>query len=144
MKIMAVDHGDARTGVAVSDESASLVGEAWVIHGKSLKTVARTVAGAAAERGVGVIAVGYPKNMNDTIGPRALKSGQLADLLRAELSLLSCGAEVVLWDERLTTVDAHRVLSDTGRRGKKRKESVDAVAASLILEGYLGYLRNKK
>ena len=142
MRIMAVDYGDARTGVAVSDESAALVGEAWVIHGKNLNAVVQTIAGAAVARGVGVIAVGYPKNMNDTVGPRALKSERLAEALRAELSRLQSGAGVVLWDERLTTSDAHRVLSDAGRHGKKRKESVDAVAASLILEGYLGYHNN--
>ena len=142
MRIMAVDYGDARTGAAVSDETASLVGEAWVIHEKNQKAVARMIAAETVVRAAGTVVVGYPKNMNDTIGPRALLSEQFADLLRAELSRLSCGAEVVLWDERLTTTGAHRILSDTGRRGKKRKESVDAVAASLILEGYLGYLKN--
>ena len=140
---MAVDYGDARTGVAVSDESASLVGAAWVIHGKNMKAVAQTIAGAAEARGVGVIAVGYPKNMNDTAGPRALLSERLSEALRLELSRLQHDAEVVLWDERLTTMSAHRILTDTGRHGKKRKESVDAVAASLILEGYLNYLKNK-
>ena len=142
MRIMAVDYGDARTGAAVSDETASLVGEAWVIHEKNQKTVARMIASEAVARVAGTVVVGYPKNMNDTVGPRALLSEQFADLLRAELSRSNCGAEVVLWDERLTTTGAHHILNDTGRRGKKRKESVDAVAASLILEGYLGYLKN--
>ena len=143
MKIMAVDFGDARTGLAVSDESASLVGAAWVIREKDMKSVARTIAAEAVARGVGVVAVGYPKNMNDTVGPRALLSEQLSEALRLEFSRLEHGAEVILWDERLTTMSAHRILTDTGRHGKKRKESVDAVAASLILEGYLSFLNNK-
>ena len=142
MRIMAVDYGDARTGVAVSDELASLAGEAWVIHDKSLKSVIRTVASEAAARGVGVVAVGYPKNMDGSVGPRASVCEHFAGALRAELSRLQHGADVVLWDERLTTTSAHRILTDTGRHGKKRKESVDAVAASLILEGYLSFLNN--
>ena len=143
MRIMAIDYGDARTGVAVSDETATLAGAAWVIHGETMKAAARTIAGAAQARGVGVIAVGYPKNMNDTAGPRALISERFAEALHLELSRLHYSADVVLWDERLTTMSAHRILTDSGRHGKKRKESVDAVAASLILEGYMNYLKNK-
>lgn len=139
MRIMAVDYGDSRTGVAVSDESASLVGEAWVISEKNLKTVAETIAKEAFARSVGVVAVGYPKNMNGTVGPRAQLSERLADELRACFLLNSSDVEVVLWDERMTTISAHRILSVTGRHGKKRKESVDAVAASLILDNYLQF-----
>jgi len=133
MRIMAVDYGDARTGIAVSDESASIAGEAWVIFEKSMDAVARTVTAESAARNVSVVVVGYPKNMNGTIGPRAQKSERLAALLRSRL--VSC--EVVLWDERMTTMSAHRILTDTGKHGKKRKNTVDAVAASLILESYL-------
>ena len=149
MRIMAVDYGDARTGVAVSDELATLAGEAWVIHEKNQKALVRAVADEVASRGIGRIVVGYPRNMDGTAGSRAVKCEQFAESLRAELSGLQPNgemsglqrsAEVVLWDERLTTMSAHRILSDTGKYGKKRKESVDAVAASLILEGYLRYL----
>lgn len=136
MKIMAVDYGDARTGIAVSDESASLAGEAWVIREKNQKTLAAAIATEAAARRVGIIVVGYPKNMNGSAGPRAEKSERLADTLRT-----LCDNEIVLWDERMTTMSANRILTDTGRYGKKRKESVDAVAASLILESYLDYLK---
>ena len=129
---MAVDYGDARTGIAVSDESATLAGEAWVVHEKRLDATARTIATEAASRGVGVVVVGYPKNMNGSIGSRAEISERLVDCLRG-----LCDIEVVLWDERMTTMSAHRILSDTGRRGKKRKDTIDAVAASLILESYL-------
>jgi len=135
IRIMAIDYGDARTGVAVSDETAAIAGDAWVITEKTPDTVAQKIAAEAASRGVSRLVVGYPKNMNGTIGPRAEKSEYLADLLRRV-----CDAEVVLWDERMTTMSAHRILTDTGRHGKKRKKTIDAVAASLILESYLGYI----
>lgn len=138
MKIMAVDYGDARTGIAVSDETASLTGEAWVIHEKNQAAIARSITAGAAARGADVIVVGFPKNMNGTVGSRAEKSERLAKLLRSQ-----CDIEVVLWDERMTTMSANRILTDTGRRGQKRKNTIDAVAASLILESYLGYLKNK-
>jgi len=132
---MAVDYGDARTGIAVSDESATLTGDAWVVQSKRADDVAQAVVGEAVTRGVMRIVVGHPKNMDGSIGQRAEKSERFAELLRS-----LCDIEVVLWDERLTTMSAHRVLSDVGKYGKKRKKTVDAVAASLILEGYLGSL----
>jgi len=133
---MAIDYGDARTGLAVSDESLTLTGDAWVIHSKRMAEVAQTVVDEANARGVSRIVVGYPKNMDGSIGPRAEKSGQLAELLR-----FLCDVEVLLWDERMTTVSAQRVLTDVGKFGKKRKKTIDAVAASLILESYLGSLK---
>ena len=138
MRVMAIDYGDARTGVAVSDESATLAGEAWVIQERNQNAVARIIASEAASRNARVIVVGYPKNMNGSVGPRAEKSELLAQLLRS-----LCDIEVVLWDERLTTMSAQRILSDTGRHGKKRKQTIDAVAASLILESYIALQRNK-
>ena len=136
---MAIDYGDARTGVSVSDESGSLAGETWVIFEKTLTAVAREIIAGATSRGVGVIVVGYPKNMNGTIGPRAEKTERLAEHLREQ-----CDIEVALWDERMTTMSAHRILTDTGRHGKKRKKTIDAVAASLILESYLRYLSQSR
>ena len=138
MRIMAVDFGDARTGLAVSDISGSLAGEAWVLHEKSQKAVSKAIAAEALARGVGRIVIGYPKNMDGSAGPRAEKSERLAELLLEE-----CDIETVLWDERMTTVSAHRILTETGRYGKKRKNAVDAVAASLILENYLLFLKEK-
>lgn len=135
MRVMAIDYGDARTGVAVSDELATLAGEAWVIGEKKQEAVAQAIAAEAVKRGVGVIVVGYPKHMNGTVGLRAEKSEVLADMLRA-----LCDIKVVLWDERMTTMSAHRILTETGRHGKKRKQAVDAVAASLILESYLSFI----
>jgi putative Holliday junction resolvase len=130
---MAVDYGEARTGVAVSDTSGSIAGEAWVITERDRNALARRIAGEAADKGVRLIVVGFPRNMDGTAGERAVRSSEFADILRD-----AAGLEVALWDERLTTVDAHRILSAAGKRGKKRKKIIDAVAASLILEGYLG------
>ncbi|MCL2365467.1 MAG: Holliday junction resolvase RuvX [Oscillospiraceae bacterium] len=132
MRIMAVDYGDARTGLAVSDLTGTIAGEAWVLHERNQSKVAASIGFEAENRSVKTIVIGHPKNMNGTIGPRALLCEALAEAVREV-----CDIEVILWDERMTTMGAHRILSDTGRRGKKRKNTVDAVAASLILESYL-------
>lgn len=132
MRIMAIDYGDARTGVAVSDELLTLAGTAWVVHCKNKNKTAQTIVDEAIARGVSCIVVGHPKNMNGSVGPRAKKSEDFAELLRS-----LCDIEVKLWDERMTTISANRVLTATGKSGKTRKNTVDAVAASLILEGYL-------
>jgi len=136
---MAVDYGDARTGLAVSDETASITGDAWVIHNNNEHGISSMIVSEAVTRNVGKIIIGHPKNMNGTVGPRAEKSERLAGLVRA-----LCDIEVLLWDERMTTISAHQVLTETGRFGKKRKKKVDAVAASLILENYLAYLKSTR
>jgi len=133
---MAIDYGDARTGVAVSDESLTLTGDAWVIQSRRDTEVAQEVIKEAVARGVSRLVIGYPKNMDGSIGPRAEKSERLAALLRSTCNDI----EVVLWDERMTTISAQRLLTDVGKFGKKRKNTIDAVAASLILESYLGSL----
>jgi len=133
---MAIDYGDARTGVAVSDESATLVGDAWVIQSRRETELIHTLASEINTRGISRVIVGHPKNMDGSIGPRAEKSAHFAELLRSV-----CDVEVVLWDERMTTLSAQRVLTDVGKFGKKRKKTIDAVAASLILESYLGSLK---
>ncbi|MBP1737098.1 MAG: putative Holliday junction resolvase [Oscillospiraceae bacterium] len=139
MRIMAIDYGDAHTGVAISDPTGFLAGQAFTIDSRDSEFVAQRLAETAARNEVGELVLGYPKNMNDSLGPRAEKSRELKERLE-ELTALP----VILWDERRTTVDAHRILSETGNRGKKRKAKVDAVAATLILEGYLSYRRMKK
>ena len=135
-KIMGIDFGDARTGIALSDISKTLVGETFTITEYNAERVAEKIAKLISERGVLTVVLGYPKNMNGTLGPRAEKSIWLKSELEAR-----CNVKVVLWDERLTTVDAHRILSEAGAHGKKRKQQVDAVAASLILQGYLDSLK---
>ncbi len=139
MRIMAIDYGDAHTGVAISDPFGMLAGWTTTIDSWRQEVVLARLLDIIRERGVDELVLGLPKNMNDTSGPRVEKSRQLAALLEE-----ATGMEVHLWDERLTTVDAHRILSENGRRGKQRKEKVDAVAASLILEGYLGYRRTRE
>ena len=140
MRVMAVDYGDARTGVAVSDLTRTLTGDTLVIENRKFNEVAAVIIDEAVSRNVNCIVVGYPKNMDGSIGPRAEKS----ELLINELCLLLTGCEkqddieVKLWDERMTTLGAQRVLTEVGKFGKKRKKSIDAVAASLILESYLG------
>jgi len=139
---MAIDYGDARTGVAVSDLSLTLAGDSFVIQSKIIKETSRLVAEEAKKREVSCIIVGYPKNMDGSVGVRAEKSEKFTELLRSDLNQCDLSnVEIKLWDERLTTVSAHKVLSDVGKRGKKRKATVDAVAAALILEGYLQSIR---
>ena len=134
MRIIAIDYGDVRTGVAVSDLTGSIAGEAFVVEERSAKRLAERIVAEAQERGAETLVLGYPKNMDGTLGPRAEKSEALAALLRER------GLAVVLWDERRTTVAAHEILSANNRHGKRRKATVDAVAATLILEGYLASL----
>lgn len=134
MKIMAVDFGDARTGIAISDLTCSIVGTALVIPSYNPQKAAEKIKELIAEHSVGTVVMGFPKNMDGTEGPRAALYREFADLLEAVT-----GIKPVLWDERRTTIDAHRILSDNNRHGKKRKATVDAVAASLILEGYLAF-----
>ena len=136
MRIMAIDYGDARTGIAVSDAMGLIAGETFVIAQWNAQALAETIAAEAKARGVERLVLGLPKNMDGTEGPRAEKARALAELLR------EAGApEIVLWDERRTTIDAHRILRENGKREKKHKATVDAVAAALILEGYLGTLQ---
>lgn len=137
MKVMAIDYGDARTGIAISDATGLLAGFTTVIHGYRQEAVAQEIARLAKAHGAERIVLGLPRNMDGTEGPRAELCREFGVLLERET-----GLEVAMWDERRTTVDAHRILTETGNRGKKRKEKVDAVAATLILEGYLGFLRS--
>lgn len=135
MRIMAIDYGDARTGIAVSDLMNTMTGDAFVITDWNPETIADRIAAEAKARGVDTLVLGLPKNMDGTLGARAEKSLTLSEILKER-----SGLPVVMWDERRTTVDAHRILSDNGKKMKKHKKNVDAVAASLILEGYLASL----
>ena len=134
MKVMAIDYGDARTGIAISDALGMLAGFTTVIHAYTPEKTAQAILELVRQHGVGELVMGYPKNMDGSEGPRAALYRQFAHLLEQ-----TTGMKPVLWDERRTTVDAHRILSQNNVRGKKRKNTVDAVAASLILEGYLAF-----
>ena len=134
MRIMAIDYGDAHTGIAISDPTGFLAGFTTVIDAYRPEAVAERIAALAAEHGVEELVLGHPKNMDGTLGPRAEKAEALAEILRE-----TTGLPVVLWDERRTTIDAHQILMGAGKNAKKRKKTVDAVAATLILEGYLTF-----
>lgn len=134
MKIMGIDYGDARTGIAISDLLCSIVGSTTVIHSRNDDKTIAQIKELIAQNGVGELVMGLPRNMNGTEGPRAELCRAFAQRLEEET-----GLSVKLWDERRTTVEAHNILSAHNYHGKKRKNTVDAVAASLILEGYLGF-----
>ena len=133
-RIMGIDFGDARTGIAVSDLLCTLVGSTTVIHSRRMDKTLEEVVKLVKDHDIGELVVGLPKNMNGTEGPRAELCREFAGKLE-ELT----GLKVTLWDERRTTVEAHNILSAHNYHGKKRKDTVDAVAASLILEGYLNF-----
>ena len=138
MKIMAVDLGDVRTGLAVCDATETLASPIGVLEECDPRRLLQKVADAAKEYRVETVVVGYPKNMNGSIGERAGKSEEFSRLL-SEIADIP----VVLWDERGTTVSAIRHLNETNTRGQKRKKVIDAVAAVIILENYLDYRRNR-
>lgn len=135
---MSVDFGDSRTGIAVCDKSEMLASPLTVITEYNFERCAEKVAELAQKEKAELIVVGYPKNMNNTIGERAEKCQKFAELV-GEIS----GTPTELWDERSTTVTAHNYLNETNVRGKKRKAVVDAVAATIILETYLAYRKNR-
>lgn len=137
MIILGVDFGDARTGLAICDKGEMLASPIGVISEYDFDRCMEKVADAAKEHRAQMIVVGFPKNMNGTIGERAELCRLFADGLQKLTNL-----PVELWDERCTTVSAHSYLNVTNTRGKKRKAVVDAVAATIILESYLGYRKN--
>ncbi len=139
MRVMAIDYGDARTGVAVSDGSGLLAGFTTVIHSRRPEVVLDEISRLIAERGADELVMGFPRNMDGTEGPRAELYRDFAARLEERT-----GMEVHLWDERRTTVEAHAILHAGGKRMKDHKKTVDAVAASLILEGYLAYKRRNE
>ena len=135
MRIMGIDYGDARTGLAVSDAMNILVGEAWTVNQWDANTLADEIIRQAVARGVERFVLGLPKNMDGTEGARAEKCREFAALLAGKTDI-----PIVMWDERRSSVEAHAILHANGKKVKKHRKTVDAVAASLILEGYLGTL----
>ena len=133
MRVMAIDYGDRRTGVAVSDATRALCGDAFTIKEWDAHRVAARIAEEVRARGVDTLVLGLPKNMDGSEGPRAEKTRSFAALLEA-----GTGLAPVFWDERRSSVEAHAILHANGRRMKDHKKNVDAVAATLMLEGYLG------
>ena len=132
MKIMAIDYGDAHTGIAISDATMTLTGYSTVIDSRKAEVVLAEIQRLIAEHGVSELVLGYPKNMDGTLGPRAEKCAAFGEEIKAATAL-----PLTLWDERRSTVEAHAILFNNGKNGKQRKKVVDAVAAGLMLEGYL-------
>jgi putative Holliday junction resolvase len=137
MKIISVDLGLARTGIASCDALEMLASPLTVIHQSDEEKLIDEIVGIAKEQGAERIVVGYPKNMDGSAGERAQSCERIAKIIEEK-----SGIPAVLWDERCTTVAAHRALNVTNTRGKKRKAVVDAVAATVILENYLSYRKN--
>ena len=141
MRILGLDFGSKTVGVAMSDELLITAQGVEIIRrekpGKLRQTLAR-IDELVAEHGVEKLVLGYPKNMNNTEGERCEKTKEFQDML-----VKRTGLEVILWDERLTTVAADRSMMETGIRREHRKEFVDEIAAIFILQGYLDYLHNQ-
>ncbi|MBS5284248.1 MAG: Holliday junction resolvase RuvX [Clostridiales bacterium] len=142
MRIMGLDYGSKTVGVAVCDPLGITAQTVETITRKDENKLRRTLArieALAKEYEIEQIVLGYPKNMNNTIGERAQKTEDLKEALERRT-----GLPVILWDERLTTIAAERVLMESGVRREHRKESVDRIAAALILQGYLDHLSMTK
>ena len=138
MRIMAIDYGDAHTGIAISDPTGFMTGYATVINAYRPEVVVQQITALVKEYGVEELVLGHPINMDGSRGPRSEKAHAMKALLEEALP-----QPVVLWDERRTTIDAHQILMNNGKNAKKRKTVVDAVAASLILEGYLTFRKSR-
>ena len=138
MRVLAVDYGAARTGLAVSDFTGTIASPLTVIHERRFDVLVEKIAIAAKENQVERIVVGNPIKLDSSVGGNSLKCCELGEKLRE-----SVGVPVVMWDERFTTVSAHKIMNLNNRRGKKRKETIDSVAAAVILDGYLESVKNK-
>ncbi|MGN0542009.1 MAG: Holliday junction resolvase RuvX [Acutalibacteraceae bacterium] len=136
---MAVDYGDVRTGIAVCDKFEMLASPVCSITQRSRDLLIDEIKSLAEKYKVEQFVVGFPKNMDSSIGERAIKCREFADALKQ-----ASGIETVLRDERLSTVSAHNALNATNTRGKKRKAAVDQVAAVFILQDYIDFRRNSK
>lgn len=132
MKILGIDYGDARTGISISDITQTLAGSPSVIHEYNTEKLVQKLLNIINENNISIIILGLPKNMDGTEGARAEKTRELKDMLSINTS-----ADIIFFDERLTTMSANRILNEVNVRGKKRKECVDAVSATIILQSYL-------
>lgn len=131
-RILAVDLGDVRTGIAVSDPLGMLANGVCTVRMTDKEKIAEMVLGYVKQYGATKIILGYPVNMNGTIGPRAENAAQFKEILGRYTDV-----PVILYDERCTTMIAHTILSETNTRGKKRKNVVDTLSAEIILQNYL-------
>jgi putative Holliday junction resolvase len=138
MRILAVDYGDVRTGFAICDKYEVLASPLEVIRERNAQKIISRIAEIVREYEVGLVIIGNPVNMNNTLGPRSELCTRFAEMLREETD-----KPVELWDERITTVAANNLLNEADIRGKKRKEIIDAAAAAVLLESYLAFRKNR-
>jgi putative Holliday junction resolvase len=141
MRIMGLDYGSKTMGVAMSDELQIIAQGLEIIRRDSDKKIRKTlirIDELIAEYNVGKIVLGFPKNMNNTIGERAEKSLELKETLERRT-----GLEVIMWDERLSTVSAHNLMMEAGVRREERDKYVDSIAATFILQGYLDSVKSQ-
>lgn len=136
VRIMGVDFGDARTGLAVSDPTGLIASGAGCIHSANLLKTAEAVSAEAVKLNITKIIIGNPINMNGTEGPRSERVRAFAEHVK-NIS----GIEIELFDERLSTANAHQMLNLTDIKGKKRKSVIDEMSARLILQNYLDKIR---
>ncbi len=137
-RILGIDLGDVRTGLAVSDEAQFLAGGIGTVRAKSRAALLDLIADTASEYHVCKIVMGHPINMNGTLGERSARVRAFAELLTQKT-----GLEVTLFDERCSTMAAHQILNFTDTHGKKRKDTVDTLSAQIILQDYLDAHRKK-
>lgn len=130
--ILGVDFGDSRTGYAVSDALGFSANTLETFHEKNMLKVVEHTVELVEKLNIEKVVLGFPKNMNGTVGDRGKKTKSFSKLLKEKIS-----CPIILWDERLTTVSAHNLMNETNVRGKKRKDSVDKIAAAFILQAYL-------
>ena len=138
MRVLAIDYGEQRTGIAISDILNTMAGQAFVLKTRPKSALLHEIAKICEENRIDSIALGLPKNMDGTLGERA----QLSQSFAGELKTAT-GITASFIDERLTTVNASRLLHSAGKNAKKQKGSIDAVAAALILETFLAQNRQK-
>ncbi len=139
MIIMSVDYGDKRTGIAICDKLEMLASPVGVLAEWNSETLADKIVNLAIDKKAETIVIGLPKNMDGSQGFRADACKELGELVKARTQI-----PVEFWDERLTTVSAHRILSENNVRGKKRKAVVDSVAAEIILQDYIDWRKSRK
>ena len=137
MRIMGIDYGDSRVGIALCDPLGITAQGLTTLHNKVYDKMLKSLVSLVSEHNVDKIVLGMPKNLNGTLGIRA----EVTQSFYEDLKKLLPDMEIILWDERLTTVEASGILNVTNTRGKDRKNVIDTVAASIILQSYLDYIR---
>ncbi|MBP3320197.1 MAG: Holliday junction resolvase RuvX [Clostridia bacterium] len=142
MKIMSVDLGLVRTGLAICDELELITSPIETVHNKNLNILSNIIINKIIETDTKMLVIGLPLNMNGSAGESAERVHKFKNILEYKLNSKNIKIEIVLWDERLSTVSAINYLNQVNIRGQKRKNIIDTVSAVIILENYLNYRKN--